>query len=341
MTSLIQFRGDTAANWASVNPILAARELGVITDTGGYKIGDGVKTWNLLPSATLSPELQVAMLNKQSEPSSVDTDKLALYAASMAGRMLPRIKGPSGLGSFLQPFLARNKIGYWCPPGNATTAPGVLGYTAHTITSVATIRNVATTNIFTRMRRVGYTVAATASLVGTIRVAVNQITLGGITGGGFTKVMRFGISDPVVVTDARMFMGISSTATAATNVEPSTLKNMVGIGHGASDTNMKLYATGTNTCTPIDLGSNFPSNTTNTDVYELSLFAPPGDDSISWEVTRINTGHRASGTIQNNGGTTLPANSLLLTYLWGYRANGAGAVATGYDLMSDYIETDN
>ena len=35
-----------AANWAAVNPILAEGELGIITDTKGYKIGDGVTHWN-------------------------------------------------------------------------------------------------------------------------------------------------------------------------------------------------------------------------------------------------------------------------------------------------------
>lgn len=39
-------RRDTAANWSSINPILAEGELGIITDTKGYKIGDGVTHWN-------------------------------------------------------------------------------------------------------------------------------------------------------------------------------------------------------------------------------------------------------------------------------------------------------
>ena len=42
-------RRDTAANWASANPVLAEGELGIITDTKGYKIGDGVTAWNSLP----------------------------------------------------------------------------------------------------------------------------------------------------------------------------------------------------------------------------------------------------------------------------------------------------
>lgn len=46
-------RRDTAANWASLNPLLAAGEIGVVIDTDGrvrtIKIGDGVRTWTSLP----------------------------------------------------------------------------------------------------------------------------------------------------------------------------------------------------------------------------------------------------------------------------------------------------
>ena len=50
MADLIQFRGDTASRWASINPVLAEREIGLVTDSKGqFKIGDGVSKWNDLP----------------------------------------------------------------------------------------------------------------------------------------------------------------------------------------------------------------------------------------------------------------------------------------------------
>ena len=39
-------RNDLAANWVAKNPILAAGELGLETDTGLIKIGNGVQSWN-------------------------------------------------------------------------------------------------------------------------------------------------------------------------------------------------------------------------------------------------------------------------------------------------------
>ena len=50
MTKIIQ-RHDTAANWTSINPVLAAGEMGVETDTNKFKFGDGVTVWNSLAYA--------------------------------------------------------------------------------------------------------------------------------------------------------------------------------------------------------------------------------------------------------------------------------------------------
>ena len=341
MPTLIQFRRDTSANWASANPVLAAGELGLITDTGHYRIGDGATPWNSLSPAELSPTITALDLQLTTDPGAAPAGHLTLYGKAIAGRALPKIVGPSGLGTWLQPFLARNKIGIWVPPGNSTTVPAVFGYTALTTVGTATARNVATTNLFTRMRRLGFVSAAGVGSLASFRVAAAQITTGTGTTGGFHKIIRFGISDAAAVSGARMFVGISSNTSAPTNVEPNTLTNSVGVGHGAADTNLRLYYGGSSAQTPIDLGANFPANTLSTDVYELALFsAPSWAGDIAYEVTRLNTGHVATGTLVPAGGVALPSSTTLLTYCWGYRTNNATALAVGIDIMGDYIETD-
>ncbi len=45
----LQIRHSTAANWTSVNPILAIGEMGVETDTDKFKFGDGSTVWASLP----------------------------------------------------------------------------------------------------------------------------------------------------------------------------------------------------------------------------------------------------------------------------------------------------
>lgn len=51
MTSRLQNRRDTAANWTSNNPTLAAGEIGYETDTSKFKIGTGSTAWNALAYA--------------------------------------------------------------------------------------------------------------------------------------------------------------------------------------------------------------------------------------------------------------------------------------------------
>lgn len=343
MSYVIQFRRDTSVNWTATNPVLAQGELGLETDTTKYKIGNGTTAWNSLSYGSLSGNVSGLGFNNTTDPSAPSSG-LTMYAKGMAGRVLPRIVGPAGIPTFLQPFLARNKIGYWCPPGNATTVPGVLGYTAPTLVGTATSRSVSTSNLFTRMRRLGLVSTAVAGALASYRVAAAQVTLGNGGGmGGFHKIIRFGISDAVLVSGSRMFMGVSATTTAPTNVEPSTLVNSIGVGHGASGGNLKLYYGGSTAQTPIDLGTNFPISNVNADVYELALFSPPNlNGVIYWEVTRINTGHVATGTIDSGGNhIILPSNTTLLSYAWGYRTNNASSLAVGLDIMSDYIETDN
>ncbi len=231
----------------------------------------------------------------------------------------------------------------WKAQGNATTATTGNGYTAPTVVGTATARNVAATNFFTRLRRLGYVSAATAGALAESRVAVAQATIGNGAGlGGFTKIVRFGCSDAATVAGARMFVGMSSSTAAATNVEPATLTNSIGVGHGAADTNLKLYYGGSAAQTAIDLGASFPVNTLSVDAYELALFASPNLTTVGYMVTRLNTGAVASGTLSAaTAGLQLPLATTLLSYHKAWRTNNATALAVGLDIISDYVETDN
>ena len=48
MSTKIQFRRDTAANWTANNPILSEGEMGLETDTGKFKVGNGIDVWTAL-----------------------------------------------------------------------------------------------------------------------------------------------------------------------------------------------------------------------------------------------------------------------------------------------------
>ena len=81
MTKIIQ-RNDTAANWTSVNPVLAAGEMGVETDTNKFKFGDGVTVWSDLAyaSGVQSSEIHSMVVMTQAEYDALTTkDATALY----------------------------------------------------------------------------------------------------------------------------------------------------------------------------------------------------------------------------------------------------------------------
>jgi hypothetical protein len=63
MATTIQHKRDTAANWTSNGPTLAAGEFGFETDTGKFKVGDGSTAWASLnyfePTATPPPPTNV------------------------------------------------------------------------------------------------------------------------------------------------------------------------------------------------------------------------------------------------------------------------------------------
>ena len=293
-----------------------------------------------------TPTVELPANANATTPAAPATDFLTVFNRKIANRNMIAQVGPSGLETTLQPLLARNKVGLWCPPGNSTALPGDLGFTPYTTVGTATARNVATTNLFSRLRRLGFVSVATAGSLVNNRVAVAQITLGisigAVATGGFFKVIRFGCSDAATVAGARQFVGISSNTAAATNVEPSTLTNSVGVGHGAADTNLKIFFGGSAAQTPIDLGANFPANTLSVDAYELALFNASGNGTqVGYQVTRLNTGDVASGVLTAaTAGLQLPLNTTLLTYTQTWRSNNATALAVGLDVFGDYIETD-
>lgn len=60
MATRIQIRRDTTLNWGSGNPTLAEGELGLDTDSGEYRLGDGSTAWNLLP-VHINGESQISL----------------------------------------------------------------------------------------------------------------------------------------------------------------------------------------------------------------------------------------------------------------------------------------
>ena len=287
-------------------------------------------------SSAESSTLATLTLPDTQSPVTPGADYGTIFIKKIGGRMMAAQIGPSGLDTTLQANLGGNKVALWMPPGGSTTVPGVFGMAALTATGTATARTVATTNLLTRMTRLGYVSAATAGALAGAREAVAKFTTGAGPGlGGFFARYRFGISDAATVAGARMFIGLDALTAAPTNIDPSTKVNCLGVGQIGTSDNLHIIRGNATAKTPIDLGANFPANT-NADAYELNLFAPPAGGCY-WHVRRLNTTFEATGFLPS---TEIPiATQLLCHQLW--RCNNATALAVGLDVCGIYIETDH
>ena len=145
-------------------------------------------------------------------------------------------------------------------------------------------------------------------------------------GRDFTSYFMFANEDAATVANARMFCGYYS-ASSLSNVDPSTLTSLIGVGADSGDTQLQImHNDNSGLATKIALGANFPANT-NTDFYIVKYeFLTSG----SVRITVGNLGNGASVI------TTVSTNIDAITthyfpILW--RNNGSTALAVRMSLI--------
>lgn len=279
-------------------------------------------------------------------PVAPPTDIVKLFAKKLGNtRIMAAAVGPSGMDYTLQPSMWRQKISRWNAPGNAATVPGVDGFGAMTVVGTATARTVATTNLLTRMRRLGYVSAATAAAACSVRSAAMFTAGTGAGLGGFFKSFRFAVSDAAAVAGVRMFIGVDSAA--PTNVEMNTRTNCFGIAQLSTDaTQLYLVYGGSAAQTAVALGTGFPIHNGTVGLttgvpYDFMIWCPPNSNGVfGWQLDRLDTGTSTGGTVTpGTPGTQTPANTTLLATST-YRVNNATALAVAIDYSNIYAETD-
>lgn len=270
-------------------------------------------------------------------PAAAGADKVVLYAEKKAGRMMPGFRGIDGIESALQASLARNRIFAWNPAGNSTTV-GALGSIAPSAIGTATAANVATTNLYSMMRCIEYLVTtAAATAIAGFRSSTGQFFRGAAAGqGGFHMVCRWGAATGVATATNRCFIGLRQVGTP-TDVEPSSLANILGVGWDAADANIQFMCNdAAGVATKIDLGAGLPVPTVDrTSVFEVEIFCAPNGTAVFYEVTNLTTGATASGS----AAADLPAATILLAP-HGWMSVGGTSSVIGLALMNLYIETD-
>lgn len=170
----------------------------------------------------------------------------------------------------------------------------------------------ATTNVFTAQRRLAYRASASATAVaGFYHGNSNWLWRGNAANlGGFDCAIRWGAGEGMTNTSCRAFVGVSGVAGTPTDVEPSTLLNIVGMGWDSADTNIQImHNDGSGTATKVDLGASFPVPTVDsTKVYEIEVSCAANGSSINYRVKDMGTGDETSGSIT----TDLPSNTTMM-----------------------------
>ena len=321
---------------------------GAITTSGTINIDTTVvpqlgATNNTFTGTQTAPT--IILSGGTTDPTAPTGTALNVYSKTLGGKPFLFTEASGSRIALIQNSLFQKNIGLFTPGFGSTTLPPLIGsgtYTQPTTAATLTARTAAATNAFTKTKRIGFVTNTTTGRFAGVYLAGAQWTMGdGSANGGFYFAFRFGISDATLVASPRMFLGLSSSVSTPTNVEPSTLTNVIGVGMGSADTNLKIFYGGSAAQTAIDLGTNFPVTTATGQGYEVIFSnAYTANNSVSYQITNLNTGTIATGTLTAaTPGTQLPASTTYLGHqLW--RTNNATAAAVGLDLGYVYCEGD-
>lgn len=242
-----------------------------------------------------------------STPAAPATGGVKLFGMGYGNAPHPAFLGPLDVAPLaLQTAIGEGNFMQWTPATGTTAS--VWGIPAAAVNGTATAAATDVGSRRARLKRLEYlvTVASTSALA-SWRWNSSQITIGGGNSweGGFRGTLHGGPSTGVTNSSHRFFMGLIDSF-GGSDVNPSTQLRIVGIGYDAADTQLQvMHNDGSGTATKIPLGASFPKpNADRAFTYRLRLYSPPGStQSVAYEVTYLETGAVATGTIT----TDIPA----------------------------------
>jgi hypothetical protein len=138
----IQVRRDTAANWTSTDPTLAAGEIGFETDSNKFKFGNGTDDWTELPyiegtaitpSTTAPEDTSAIWYNTENGNAYIYYDS---FWTSISG--LPSIPDGGTTGQLLAKSSSTDYATQWVAPSALT----LLNTTTFTAQTTVTVNNV-------------------------------------------------------------------------------------------------------------------------------------------------------------------------------------------------------
>lgn len=93
-----------------------------------------------------------------------------------------------------------------------------------------------------------------------------------------------------ITTNGRFFFGLSDSISAFTNVNPSTLTNIVGFGIDSGETTLKImHNDNVGTATKVDLGASFSINSGSNNTYVIEIWNYLGSSTTYFRVRNLLT----------------------------------------------------
>ncbi len=328
----IQFRRDTAANWSSTNPVLASGELGLVTDTGAYKIGDGATAWNSLSGWALPASPGLLTLTNQSDPSAPSSGQTQFYGKTVSGRSMLKFQGPSGLSSPLQPGLFQNSL--WLVQPNTTTSVSAIGGAVTSVGTLSTPTAAAGSHgICTNFVSANTSGATAGTGTGLVPYCTGS---GPAANGGFFVAQRLWYPDANYgsgATGSRHFVGVTDQTMAVSVGADDPAGNRIGVAMSTnlSETNWMLTTKNGATETRASTGMAFAVSK----LYDFYFFFPPGGSTAYWRIDNLTDSTTAEGSTS----ATLPGSGVYMRA--GFQLATLTTTARNVRMKKIYVETDN
>ena len=281
-------------------------------------------------------------------PVSVATDDLAVFARKIAGRMLLKMMGPSGVDNPLQPALFGNRMVMYLPStGTTGTGSGTsLGpaWTSNGTVSHPTPSNAAPamTNQMKRTRWANVVTTANQFLGPRMNAASEQQFWRGDGSspglGGFFYAARFTV-ELWAASTCRIFLGLTGSPNSGPVISDTVTLQSCGLWHDTTDSNTTLnFLTRSATATSKQTIT-LANAITAMSGYDFYMFCPPNGSTLYWRLDDILN----NVTYEGNTATNLPANNTFMQAQASMSNGTANITATtvALGLAGLYCESDH
>lgn len=203
--------------------------------------------------------------------------------------------------------------------GSSLITYGNIGAAAGGTVSTPTLSN---SDSISRQDRTSFATSATAGSVAFLRTGYVYAKAGGLAGtGGYRFRIGFGLG--ALQSGMRSQVGLLATATSPTNTDPVNQNAAkIALAISANTGNWQLVHSSGGAPTIIDLGPNFPVNSTTWFTWQLNCL--PNSTSIPSIVTNTETGQQDVRTLSTN----LPAQATQLCPVHWVTNNTTAAIAS-------------